>query len=347
MTDPLQQQLLGHLLGALDDDEAKSVADRLKSDPQFRQELDRLQRQVAPLEAAREQFPVPPGLAERACAFVAAAIDQADPVPEPEPRADDRPVPRSKSARMPMTPETNSPSWISRIRWADVVMALSVFCVAAFLTIPAIQAARFNARKAACQDNLRQLGMAMNQYSDNNQGYFPFVPPEGKLAAAGIYAPVLARDGYLTEPERLVCPDSPLADKDGFRIPPVEEIQAAGREELADLRRRMGGSYGYSLGHMEGERYSGTKNLGRSSFALMADAPGLARSRLQTDNHGGKGQNVLFEDGSLRFVATPKPNDLFDDFFRNDNGEIAAGLHRADSVIGSSATPPITYVNFP
>ena len=52
MTDPLQEQLLGHLLGALDDAEAKSVADRLESDPEFCKQLELVRPLVEPLTAA-------------------------------------------------------------------------------------------------------------------------------------------------------------------------------------------------------------------------------------------------------------------------------------------------------
>ena len=42
----------------------------------------------------------------------------------------------------------------------------------------------------------------------------------------------------------------------------------------------------------------------------------------------------------------PKPRGLPDDFFVNDRGQVAAGSHRDDSVIGSSASAPLRYVGF-
>jgi hypothetical protein len=344
MTSSFQEQLLGHLLGALDDAEEKSVEGRLETDADFRRELEEARRLLEPLEAARERFTPPPGLAARTCAFVAAEIERGETAGRGDgtPSADRKPV---LPALPPMTPEASPPSWVSQIGWADVAMAVTVFLAAGLLTIPAIQIGRFDARKVACQDNLRRLGTAMHHYSQNHEGYFPYVPPTGNLATAGIYAPVLLGDQYLTEPSRVVCPDSALAADADFHVPSVEEIRLADHASLAALRQRMGGSYGYSLGHLDGDRYEGTRDLGRANFALMADAPNLARPDLQTDNHGGKGQNILLEDGAVRFVSSPKPADLFDDFYHNDRGEVAAGLHRDDSVIGSSATPPITYVN--
>ena len=330
MSNFVREQLLGHLLGALDESERNSVEARLEHDREYRGELAKALRLLEPLESAREGFPPPPRLAERTCRFVFAHLD--------------RPV-AAASKRRAMSPEPAPPSWICRVGWLDMAMAASVLAVAALLIIPAIGHSRFNARLMACQDNLRQLYQALTQYSEHNQECFPTVPAEGKLAAAGIYAPVLLRDGYLTEANRVICPDSPLADQREFQVPSVDEIQTTAGDRLAELRRRMGGSYGYCLGHMRDGRYQPTRNLHRENFALMSDAPSRSRMSLQTDNHGGRGQNVLFEDGHVRFLPSPKPRGFTDDFFHNDDGYVAAGLHRDDSVIGSSASPPIIYVN--
>ena len=73
----------------------------------------------------------------------------------------------------------------------DMAMAATVLVAAILLIFPAIANSRFSARRAACQENLRELGTALTQYSQANGGYFPAVPSQGKLATAGIYAPVL------------------------------------------------------------------------------------------------------------------------------------------------------------
>jgi len=330
MTHSAQARLLGYLLGTLDDSEQRSVDARLKSDPRYRRELVEIRRCLEMLEPAKEDLDPPDGLADRTCRFV---FSQAA-------------TPLSASGvRNSMSRDCSPPSWIRRIGWLDAVMAVGVFFATVMLTIPALQHSRFKARVTACQNNLRQLGLALTQYSEKNQGYFPSVPTEGNSAVAGIYAPVLLRDGFLTEASWVVCADSPLARQEDYRIASFAEIQAAAGEKLTELRRRMGGSYGYCLGHMRGGTYQGTRNLRRENFALMADAPSADRPRCQTVNHSGRGQNVLFEDGRVRFLPTPEPSDFGDDFFHNDAGVVAAGVHPNDSVIGSSDSPPIIYVN--
>jgi hypothetical protein len=328
MSDSVREQLLGHLLGALDSDEQAEIETQLGSDPECRKELALLRRQLAPLVAAKQDFEPPAGLAERTCRFV--AEHRAAPTP----------------AKGRLRPEVAPPSWVSRLSWLDLAMASTVLIAAGLLIFPAVQNSRFRAHLVACQDNLRELGTALNQYSHNHNGYFPAVPSQGKLAAAGIYAPVLAQNGLLTEVNRVVCPESTLAGQmNGFRVPTYGELQSTSAAKVADFRSTMGGSYGYNLGYTRNGEYQPTKNLYRDNFAIMSDAPNMNAANFQSTNHGGRGQNVLFENGSVQFVTTTKPLGSQDDIFTNDEGKVAAGLNSNDSVLGSSSTAPITFVN--
>jgi hypothetical protein len=328
MSDSAREQLLGHLLGALESDEQAEIETRLGSDPECRKELALLRRQLAPLAVLKHDFAPPPGLTERTCRYVAEY--RAAPTP----------------AKGRLRPEVAPPSWISRMSWLDITMATVVAAAACLLIFPAIQSSRFNSHRALCADNLRELGGALHQYSQSHQGYFPAVPGQGKLAAAGIYAPVLAQNGLLTEVNRIVCPDSSLAAQmNGFRVPTYGELELTPPAKMVDYRSTMGGSYGYNLGYTRNGECQPTKNLYRDNFAIMSDAPNSNASNLQSVNHGGRGQNVLFENGAVQFLTTTQPLGSNDDIFTNDDGQVAAGLNPNDSVLGSSSTAPITFVN--
>jgi hypothetical protein len=330
MTDPVREQVLGYLLGALDDAEMEQVQELLQTDETYRHEWAALRRKLDQLDAAQPDYTPPRGLAERTCQFVLART---------------KPSPRRSSRGQSISPQAAPPNWAHRIGWLDMTVALSVFIVAGLLTLPAIQSSRFNSRLATCSDNLRELGTSLCAYSRSHNDCFPRVPTEGKLAAAGIYAPTLLQGGYLTQPKRLVCPDSPLADKGIFRVPTLDQIQAASDDEAAKLRQQMGGSYGYCIGYLDNGTFRATKNLQRPGFALMADAPREDRPDHQSDDHGGRGQNVLFEDGHVGFLTSSHPSALADDIFANDNNLVAAGLQRDDSVIASSGVTPVLYVS--
>lgn len=328
MNPSAQQQLLGHLLGALDEDERAEVESQLGSNPECRKELALLRRKMEPLEALRRkslETDPPPGLAERTCQLV----------------AEHRAAPAKSKGRM--RPVASPPSWISRMSWLDMIMATTVVAAACLLIIPAVQSSRYHARLSACQDNLRDLGGSLTQYSQINSGYFPPVPTEGKLASAGIYAPRLAEKGLLSNVSRVVCPETPLASKiQGFHVPTFRELELAPPAQVNDLRPTLGGSYGYNLGYVRNGEYQATKNLYRDNFAIMSDSPNPNVVGYQSSNHGGRGQNVLFENGSVRFVTGSKIG--ADDIFTNNDGQIAAGLNADDSVIGSSGAAPVTFV---
>jgi hypothetical protein len=67
----MHHQLLGYLLGALDDNEQRSVEARLEYDAEWRHQLMHWRQQVVPLAALRPDFEPPAGLAERTCRYVA------------------------------------------------------------------------------------------------------------------------------------------------------------------------------------------------------------------------------------------------------------------------------------
>lgn len=329
MSDRVRQQLLGFLLGALEEPEQQQIAHQLEKDPALRRKLARLQRSLQPLEESRREYAPPPGLADRTCRFVAQVAEQE--------RRRGRPAPEVAA----MSPVPAPPVAAARWSWADLAVAVGILAAASLLLFPAISKSRFNAQVASCQDNLRQIGVALTQYSRLHHDYFPQVPHQGRLAAAGIYAPTLVYDGFLPNSRYVICPTSPQAADPQFRVPTAREILLVeSLEELENLRSAMGGSYGYVLGYIEGDQYRTTKNLRRPFFAVMADAPGDAPTH-QSLNHGGRGQNVLFEDGRVVFYTTSRPSDVLDDIFVNDAGLVAAGAHRNDSVIGASRTVPV------
>jgi hypothetical protein len=329
MTDPVQEQVLGYLLGALDDAEMEQVRARLEREPAYQQAWATLRRRLRELDAAETKFAHPAGLAERTCRFIFARS---------------KPSPHPATRRRALSPLAAPAARASRFSWLDLTVSLAVFLLAGLLTLPAIETSRFRARLATCRDNLRELGTMLAAYSQSNQGYFPRVPTQGNLAAAGVYAPTLAQRGFLTEMRRVVCPDSPLADQGNFRLPTLAELQAADAQQAAALRQQMGGSYGYCIGYMDDGVFCPTKNLGRANFAIMADAPREELPDRQSADHGGRGQNVLFEDGHVQFLTSSQPSGWSDDIFANDRNQVAAGVHRDDSVIVSSGVAPIVYV---
>lgn len=338
MADRVEQQLLGYLLDALDESEQEQIREQLAVDPALRQQLGQLRKSLRPLESSLVTFSPPAGLAERTCRFVAEYDSSAAEVIE---GATYEEVVSPALSSDPLA-EADAPVGVTGgWSWRDLAVAAAIVAAASLLLFPAIENSRFNTQVHACRDNLRLLGHALGQYSQQHRDYFPPVPQEGPLASAGAFAPVLAGMGYLESPRWVVCPASSLAAEPDFKIPSLEEVAAANDElRRRRLLGRLGGSYGYSLGFVEDGHYHSPRNLRRASFALMSDAPSNRLSGYQSVNHRGRGQNVLFEDFHVEFLTTPQPDNLSDNFFTNDRGEVAPGQHRNDSVITGSGELP-------
>lgn len=314
------EQLLGHLIGALEDDEDDAVTARLQEDPQLREQLDALQRQLEPLSRLARAHNPPPGLAERTCRTVFAQAAKS-------------------TVKLPVESCPAAAPPLRLFSWSDAGLVVAVAAAAVLILVPVIQHTRFRAQIVACQENLRCLGTALAQYSDRHNQFFPRIPTKGRLAAAGIYAPTLAQEQYLLDTARVLCPSSPQAAKPNFRIPSLGELLTASSDQLPMMRSTMGGSYAYALGFWSGGIYRDRRNRNRSNFAVLADAPDMLNAGCIGPNHLGLGQNVLFEDGHVEFLTTAiLPNG--DHLFLNTSRQLCAGIDENDCVLAPSDTPP-------
>jgi hypothetical protein len=221
----------------------------------------------------------------------------------------------------------------------DLVVACGIFIAASLLVFPAIFDSRQAAQLRSCQNNLMNLGHALIEYSGLHEGHFPTAPASGNLSAAGMYAPTLLAAQLVTS-TAFVCPGSSLAKDTSFRVPTLDEVQAARGDHLRQLQSSMGGSYGYGLGYVENGRYHALRNRHRPNFALMADSP--EEDAVQGGfHHGNRGHNVLFEDGHVQTVKNPRLAESGDHIFQNGLGYVGAGIGHNDAVIGSSASAPV------
>jgi hypothetical protein len=331
----MREDLLGYLLDALDDDERRRVEDALRKDPRLQEELEHLQENLALLGSAWLNVEPPADLSEQTCDLVE-AVKERELVHRPD-RATD---PRSRRRIRAASPEVTarSRSWSA----SDSVVAAGIFVAVSMMFFPAIAGSRYRSEVTGCQQRLQELGIALADYSETTGGYFPSIPVRGNRSAAGLYGPILYEGGFITEPQLLVCPGSRMAHQSGeLHIPSLSELDRATGPQLNALRRAMGGSYGYTLGYQRNGQYCTPRNKSRYYFALLSDSPSLHLPSGQSDNHAGRGQNVLFEDLHVQFLVNCGPAPIGDSLFRNRAGYVEAGLDEADSVIAPSFAKPL------
>ncbi len=337
----MKEKLLSYLLEDLSSAERAEVEAALAEDPALRQELAKLQECMGPCEEAGHDAVPPTQLAKRTCCFVGHAIQKSQTVCH-------------SSAHATKRLSENRDHLGRRRRWtmADFIGAICVCAALGGLVIPALRGSRDMARRNTCENNLHTLASASMNYSlYKNQG-LPWVGPDEN---AGMYIAKLVEGGYLSPKEAtqaVVCPDSQLAQRiaEGcviIYIPTKRELLAAPPAKQQQYRKWMGGSYAYPIGYLNAAgKLQPVRSQSRRDIPLLADAPSYEIAGYQSANHGGCGQNFLFQDLSVRYCRQCKCDQKKDHWYLNDNGKPAAGLHSNDIVLAPSEAVPVIKIKF-
>ncbi len=320
----MRDQLVGYLLGGLEDNEARELETALSDAEQgdsLRRDLQLLRRAVRPLEWDRTAVPPPAGLASRTLAFVSAQTR-----PETIPL---RPMSPAREGTVP-----TGRGWLDRVLLAASALA------ACILVAPLIYEAIMDNRARRSERKLQRLSESLQGYAESHRVY-PTPPESGPMSRAGLYAPMLVSEHRLVADDgTLLVPDSELADQGNFRIPTLDEVRAAvGTPEFEALVRRMGGDFGYTLGYRDANgRLMPNRNRRRAHHSLLADAPDESGER--SGNHPDGAHYILFEDGHFERRELGALHPEADHLYRNHDGDVAAGLEPEDDVIGGSHDQP-------
>lgn len=333
----------------------------LRDDPDMQAELARVEESLRPLEDGLDSVDVPPAdLVSRTMAML-------PPLPPP---AASQSVQQDNSAnlggnqdeldasvQLPSMRDGVEPAREQSWSWMDWSVSAIAGAVVLGLLLPTLAEGRFEARKNACQDQLRQFGTAITQYvSRDSQERLPAVASDGPEAFAGVYAVRLKEAGLLPDESIRWCPsldrpESPRGDGastvvgvEMVRVGSVDQLHQATVNELRQLQRSIGGHYAYTLGVIENEKLAPPKFEGRSAFAIMSDAPlsgspvGIITS--EKIGHGGRGINLLFEDGRVQFVPLESLDQVVDHPLLNHRGEAEAGVNIDDASLAPSWCSP-------
>ena len=306
------QNVLGHLLGALDDDEQQQIERRLEQDPEYARALAYWQRRLAWLQASRLEYEPPPDLAAHACHCVAAHKLIA-------------------SHTKGMIPVLSPPSWIAPTRWLDVSVVVLLFVAAAAVIFPAICDSRFHSRRATCQNGLRQFGLAVAERSQlrgeavSEAAAVEYLKPVGKVSAAVVPGGLLSRLPEVLSPDAEALVQNALRTRwpheDGLpqgMLRTVAFAKASAQDQRPAARRVMCIS-----DRMAPESSSSVDawlcNAGATSCAVLADSADAtaAISNDAVDVPGGQAWNVLFEDCHVDFLSQTLPQELASMFFED------------------------------
>lgn len=349
----------------------RRVARWVRDNPDAQRQLEEIERSLRPLE---DGLVVDEGPSED---LLARTMDSLPPLPAENVLGDN--VPGDNFAgelienQVSLSPvnthiETRSGRTSKQWDWVGGTVAVAVLLG---LLLPSLAEGRFEARKIACQDQLRRNFTMMIQYvMRGTQERLPAVGRRGPEAFAGVYAIRLADAGLLESPESRWCPSlerpvmiptgiptgdtvgtssivsqpipmDPLSSESMVSIKQLNEVSV---NELRQIQQYAGGNYAYNLGVLEQNRYAPPRYEARATFAVMSDAPVTMHRdgtvSTQSVSHDGRGVNVVYEDGRIQFISIESLGRLPDHPMMNHAGQSEAGVHVDDASLAPSWRPP-------
>jgi hypothetical protein len=311
-------QMIDHVLGRLEGPDRERMENTLARDAELSGRADRLGRAISLLLDDGSSHEPPPGLARRTLTLVAQA----------------RSRPRSLFDFVPVRVP---------FRWADFAVAASIFIAGMLTLLPAIQRSRERMAQEGCIFNLQQLGHSLAQYASLHPSY-PYPPSHQSDAPAGTFAAFLHDAGVLNDFSILDCPNNGPCAYRTVDLPSFDQLAELRTTDPAKYQKMLCWDYAFNVGY---RHRSGSVGPLESTLPItvpvVADQPAHENyMRILTGNspnHARRGQNVLFSDGSVRWLPTRRVSPDDADLYLNNRRELQPGLNAQDSVLLPSYSP--------
>ncbi|MFO7976820.1 MAG: DUF1559 domain-containing protein [Candidatus Hydrogenedentota bacterium] len=207
---------------------------------------------------------------------------------------------------------------------AGFFFMIAVMGILAAILLPALARAREAARRASCQNNLKQVGIVFKMYANEDpEGY---LPPLSSQEGMFMFAPDSVHPEFLTDPTVLVCPSDEEPDMSGaiddhsyhylgYALASEDEALAflesypdfmdQGVDFTQDLPAPPGrGSFGGDVFLRLREDVCRGSGVATGELPVMFDASDSS-GNMTVFNHIPGGVNVLFMDGHVEFIRYP------------------------------------------
>ncbi len=229
-------------------------------------------------------------------------------------------------------------------RWADFAVAAGIFIAGTLTLLPAIHRSRERMNQAGCVFNLQQLGNSLAQYASLHP-FLPYPPSTQVRHPRRNVRRDASRRGRARQP---VAARLPVQRAMPARDERARELRS-GRSDPKDRSRGVSPmlcwDYAYNVGYRHASR-SGPGPLEvvhSSQIPVLADQPDhqdfLTIREGNSPNHGRRGQNVLFGDGSVRWFYSRLVGPHDPDLYLNNDHQPRPGVDVSDSVLMPSKVP--------
>ena len=214
-------------------------------------------------------------------------------------------------------PPPLAPSARSAFTLIELLVVIAIIAILAGMLLPVIAKAKETARRIACLNNLRQLGLSLRLYVDENEGYYP--------ARVRPRWPSTLRDAY-RDLRILRCPTdgpTPASLEQDPNLPADSAPRSyiingwndhfkrmlAATELQNYFRGGMSAAVNENLVHLPSDTVVFGEKLTNSGHFYMdwlmwddvQQIDETKHSSTRRSSNGGGGSNYIFADGSARF----------------------------------------------